>query len=123
MHARRFTRLTNASSRKVENHAHAVVLEDAVTTVAAFGAFVDIGVHQDGLVQALSPRNFGDDIFGLLTVTDIMRELEKPGRGSAPGFQGRGVHGGRRNTQRPKARHGASIGCLWLRNPAAIIAP
>jgi protein Tex len=27
------------------------VLEGAVTNVAAFGAFVDIGVHQDGLVH------------------------------------------------------------------------
>jgi uncharacterized protein len=28
-----------------------MVLEGAVTNVAAFGAFVDIGVHQDGLVH------------------------------------------------------------------------
>ena len=28
-----------------------MMLEGAVTNVAAFGAFVDIGVHQDGLVH------------------------------------------------------------------------
>ena len=28
-----------------------MVLEGVVTNVAAFGAFVDIGVHQDGLVH------------------------------------------------------------------------
>ena len=28
-----------------------MILEGAVTNVAAFGAFVDIGVHQDGLVH------------------------------------------------------------------------
>lgn len=28
-----------------------MVLEGTVTNVAAFGAFVDIGVHQDGLVH------------------------------------------------------------------------
>jgi uncharacterized protein len=35
-----------------------MILEGVVTNVAAFGAFVDIGVHQDGLVHvsALSHR-------------------------------------------------------------------
>ena len=28
-----------------------MVLEGVVTNVAAFGAFVDVGVHQDGLVH------------------------------------------------------------------------
>jgi protein Tex len=28
-----------------------MVMEGAVTNVAAFGAFVDVGVHQDGLVH------------------------------------------------------------------------
>jgi uncharacterized protein len=28
-----------------------MLLEGTVTNVAAFGAFVDIGVHQDGLVH------------------------------------------------------------------------
>ena len=28
-----------------------MVLEGSVTNVAAFGAFVDVGVHQDGLVH------------------------------------------------------------------------
>ena len=35
-----------------------MILEGVVTNVAAFGAFIDIGVHQDGLVHvsALSDR-------------------------------------------------------------------
>ncbi|MFG2820523.1 Tex family protein [Kitasatospora sp. NPDC048365] len=47
-----------------------MVLEGVVTNVAAFGAFVDIGVHQDGLVHvsALS-KNFVKD----------PREVVKPG--------------------------------------------
>ncbi|MFJ7910628.1 Tex family protein [Kitasatospora sp. NPDC096204] len=47
-----------------------MVLEGVVTNVAAFGAFVDVGVHQDGLVHvsALS-RNFVKD----------PREVVKPG--------------------------------------------
>jgi uncharacterized protein len=39
-----------------------MILEGAVTNVAAFGAFVDIGVHQDGLVHisAMSDRYVSD---------------------------------------------------------------
>src|SRR5690606_2314805 len=39
-----------------------MVLEGVVTNVAAFGAFVDIGVHQDGLVHVSAmSRNFVKD--------------------------------------------------------------
>ncbi|MDE2440812.1 MAG: S1 RNA-binding domain-containing protein, partial [Betaproteobacteria bacterium] len=34
-----------------------MVLEGVVTNVAAFGAFVDIGVHQDGLVHVSALSN------------------------------------------------------------------
>ncbi|MFJ5100441.1 Tex family protein [Streptomyces sp. NPDC088554] len=47
-----------------------MVLEGVVTNVAAFGAFVDIGVHQDGLVHVSAmSRNFVKD----------PREVVKPG--------------------------------------------
>jgi uncharacterized protein len=36
---------------KLEDLEAGMVLEGVVTNVAAFGAFVDIGVHQDGLVH------------------------------------------------------------------------
>jgi len=43
---------------KISDLAPGMVLEGVVTNVAAFGAFVDIGVHQDGLVHvsALADR-------------------------------------------------------------------
>ena len=34
-----------------------MILEGVVTNVAAFGAFVDIGVHQDGLVHISAMSN------------------------------------------------------------------
>ncbi len=47
-----------------------MVLEGVVTNVAAFGAFVDIGVHQDGLVHiSAMSKNFVKD----------PREVAKPG--------------------------------------------
>src|SRR5229473_1406769 len=38
-------------------------------------------------LRALSPKTFVDDTFGLPTVTDILRELEKPGRDPRPAFK------------------------------------
>ncbi|MET4048415.1 MULTISPECIES: Tex family protein [unclassified Rhodococcus (in: high G+C Gram-positive bacteria)] len=39
------------------------------------------------LLRALDPRKFADDRFGLPTVTDIIAELEKPGRDPRPEFK------------------------------------
>ncbi|MER7207638.1 Tex family protein [Streptosporangium sp. NPDC000239] len=51
-----------------------MLLEGVVTNVAAFGAFVDVGVHQDGLVHvsALS-RNFVKDPREVVKPGDIVR--------------------------------------------------
>jgi uncharacterized protein len=38
-------------------------------------------------LRAISPNDFVDDTFGLPTVTDILRELEKPGRDPRPAFK------------------------------------
>ena len=38
-------------------------------------------------LRALSPKSFADETFGLPTVTDILRELEKPGRDPRPAFK------------------------------------
>ena len=47
-------------------------------------------------LRGLDPRDFTDEAFGLPTVTDILRELEKPGRDPRPEFQtatfAEGVH-------------------------------
>ena len=55
---------------KVADLEPGMILEGAVTNVAAFGAFVDVGVHQDGLVHisALANRYVADP-----------REVVKPG--------------------------------------------
>jgi uncharacterized protein len=55
---------------KLEDLKPGMLLEGVVTNVAAFGAFVDVGVHQDGLVHisAMSNRYVADP-----------REIAKPG--------------------------------------------
>ncbi|GAB3870513.1 Tex family protein [Kibdelosporangium lantanae] len=51
-----------------------MTLEGVVTNVAAFGAFVDIGVHQDGLVHVSAmSRNFVKDPRDVVKPGDIVR--------------------------------------------------
>ena len=51
-----------------------MVLEGTVTNVAAFGAFVDVGVHQDGLVHVsqLSDR-FVKDPYQVVKAGDVVK--------------------------------------------------
>ncbi|MFF2599439.1 Tex family protein [Streptomyces californicus] len=103
-----------------------MVLEGVVTNVAAFGAFVDVGVHQDGLVHvsALSktfvkdPRDVvkpGDIVKVKVMDVDVQRKRislslrldDEPGAGGGSGGgQGRGERGGRP----PKQRQGQGPG-------------
>ncbi|TYK94649.1 S1 RNA-binding domain-containing protein, partial [Streptococcus pyogenes] len=46
------------------------------------------------IVRGLKPQSFVDDTFGLPTVTDILRELEKPGRDPRPAFKAAGFKDG-----------------------------
>ncbi|MFD8086645.1 Tex family protein [Kitasatospora sp. NPDC059722] len=101
-----------------------MVLEGVVTNVAAFGAFVDVGVHQDGLVHvsALS-RNFvkdprevvkpGDIVKVRVTSVDVPRKRigltlrldDEPGRGGDRGGDRggeRGRGGGDRQARPPR---------------------
>ncbi|MFO1162278.1 MAG: Tex family protein [Reyranellaceae bacterium] len=60
-----------------------MVLEGVVTNVAAFGAFVDIGVHQDGLVHVSAmSRSFVKDPRAVVKPGDIVRvkvlDVDKP---------------------------------------------
>ncbi|MFI7525681.1 Tex family protein [Nocardia salmonicida] len=111
-----------AGIEKVADLKPGMVLEGVVTNVAAFGAFVDVGVHQDGLVHvsALShtfvkdPREVvksGDVVKVKVLEVDVARQRigltlrldDEPGKpaqgdnrgGGAPRGQGRGQQGGR----------------------------
>ena len=51
-----------------------MVLEGTVTNVAAFGAFVDVGVHQDGLVHVSAmSQSFVKDPRDVVKPGDIVR--------------------------------------------------
>ena len=55
---------------KLEDLKPGMVLEGVVTNVAAFGAFVDVGVHQEGLVHISAMAN---------TYVKDPRKIAKPG--------------------------------------------
>lgn len=55
--------------------------------IAATNSRIDALLGNAPVLRALSPGSFVDDRFGLPTVTDILRELEKPGRDPRPGFK------------------------------------
>ena len=59
---------------KVSDLKPGMVLEGAVTNVAAFGAFIDVGVHQDGLVHiSAMSRSFIKDPREVVKPGDIVR--------------------------------------------------
>ena len=55
--------------------------------VAATGADVRSLLSNGPVLRSLQPADFVDDFFGLPTVTDILAELEKPGRDPRPEFR------------------------------------
>ncbi|KAB0302175.1 RNA-binding transcriptional accessory protein [Vibrio fortis] len=113
-----------------------MILEGVVSNVANFGAFVDIGVHQDGLVHisALTDRfvsdprevvKAGDIVKVKVMEVDVqrkrialsMRMKDEPGqdnraqRSSAPRSQGRQSQGGQRRREEPQ-QNGAMGGAF-----------
>ncbi|GGP37210.1 RNA-binding transcriptional accessory protein [Streptomyces abikoensis] len=55
--------------------------------VKATGGDVAALIGNTAALRALRPEDFVNDSFGLPTVTDILRELEKPGRDPRPAFR------------------------------------
>jgi uncharacterized protein len=59
---------------RIEDLEPGMVLEGVVTNVAAFGAFVDVGVHQDGLVHVSAmSRNYVSDPREVVKPGDVVR--------------------------------------------------
>nr|WP_244882593.1 Tex family protein [Streptomyces zhihengii] len=55
--------------------------------VKSGGGEVAALIGNTSVLRSLRPGDFVDDTFGLPTVTDILRELEKPGRDPRPAFR------------------------------------
>ncbi|MFD4414795.1 Tex family protein [Streptomyces sp. NPDC058246] len=55
--------------------------------VKTAGSEVASLIGNTGVLRSLRPTDFVDETFGLPTVTDILKELEKPGRDPRPAFK------------------------------------
>ncbi|MFD6432720.1 Tex family protein [Streptomyces venezuelae] len=55
--------------------------------VKSVGAEVGSLIGNTAALRSLKPDTFVDEVFGLPTVTDILKELEKPGRDPRPAFK------------------------------------
>lgn len=55
--------------------------------LAATKSDIEALIGSSEIVRTLKPKDFVDETFGLPTVTDILRELEKPGRDPRPAFK------------------------------------
>ncbi|MGB6165030.1 MAG: Tex family protein [Pseudonocardiaceae bacterium] len=120
-----FTTATFAEGvEKISDLTPGMVLEGVVTNVAAFGAFVDVGVHQDGLVHVSAmaktfvkdPREVvkpGDIVRVKVLVVDVPRHrigltlrLEDPAEAESPTgpLAGPPASAPRKATKRPPAR-------------------
>lgn len=55
--------------------------------VKTAGSEVASLIGNSGVLRSLRPTDFVDETFGLPTVTDILKELEKPGRDPRPAFK------------------------------------
>jgi uncharacterized protein len=82
-----------------------MILEGVVTNVAAFGAFVDIGVHQDGLVHVSALANkFVKDPHEVVKQRDSNSGVSKPGAASSPSSGQRRGQEGRAGGMRDQPR-------------------
>ncbi|MCW2286430.1 uncharacterized protein M2323_004225 [Rhodoblastus acidophilus] len=55
--------------------------------LAATKADIHVLIGDSKTLRGLKPKDFADDQFGLPTVTDVLKELEKPGRDPRPEFK------------------------------------
>jgi protein Tex len=55
--------------------------------LAATKSDIKVLIGNGELLRGVQPKQFVDDTFGLPTVTDILKELEKPGRDPRPAFK------------------------------------
>ena len=69
MHMRRFTRLTNAFSKKVENHAHAVALH--------FMYYNFVRIHQSLRVTPAMEAGVTDRLWEMADIVRVLEDWEK----------------------------------------------
>ncbi|HYN73531.1 MAG TPA: Tex family protein [Nakamurella sp.] len=81
-----FLRIAGADDPLDRSSVHPEAYPVVRKIAAATGGDVRALIGNAAILRGLSPSAFVDDTFGLPTVTDILAELEKPGRDPRPAF-------------------------------------
>ncbi len=82
-----FLRVMNGDNPLDASAVHPEAYPIVETIMAGTGKSIRDLIGQSGFLRNLDPANFITEHFGLPTVTDILQELEKPGRDPRPEFK------------------------------------
>ncbi|MCQ4079995.1 RNA-binding transcriptional accessory protein [Streptomyces sp. RB6PN25] len=82
-----FLRITNGDDPLDASSVHPEAYPVVRRITAAAGADIKALIGNTAVLRSLKPQDFADDTFGVPTVSDILGELEKPGRDPRPAFK------------------------------------
>ena len=82
-----FLRITGGDDPLDSSAVHPEAYPVVRRILAATGSELPALIGNSRTLQALKPGDFSDDTFGVPTVTDILAELDKPGRDPRPAFK------------------------------------
>jgi uncharacterized protein len=82
-----FLRITNGEDPLDASGVHPEAYPVVRRILAATKSDIKALIGNTDVLRQVKPQTFADDTFGLPTVTDILRELEKPGRDPRPAFK------------------------------------
>jgi uncharacterized protein len=82
-----FLRITNGDDPLDASGVHPESYPVVRRILAATKSDINALIGNAEILRQVKPQSFVDDTFGLPTVTDILRELEKPGRDPRPTFK------------------------------------
>jgi uncharacterized protein len=82
-----FLRIMNGDNPLDASAVHPEAYPVVEAIIATTGKSIRDLIGQSGFLRSLSPANYTNEHFGLPTVTDILQELEKPGRDPRPEFK------------------------------------
>lgn len=82
-----FLRVMNGSNPLDKSAVHPEAYDVVTTMIAKTGSAVNDVLGNKDILRQLDAKDFVTDSFGLPTVNDILKELEKPGRDPRPEFK------------------------------------
>ena len=96
-----FLRIMNGDNLLDSSSVHPEAYQVVERIAEKNGRTLDSIIGDSKFLRGLSPQDYTDENFGVPTVADILKELEKPGRDPRPEFKTAPFSGRRGNAERP----------------------